>query len=96
MTPRVIIYDLSFALSVPGTGQTSRMNKLVGIREFEFVDLPSVLGLIFGVHLLPQLASLDSFHNPRDHFLVTISLTLQDDETPIDRSMTAQPHYLTL
>ena len=91
----MIIYDLSFALSVPGTGQTSRMNKLVGIREFEFVELAFCSRInLWG----SSSASIGkpSFHNPRDHFLVTISLTLQDDETPIDRSMTAQPHYLTL
>ena len=40
----------------------------VGVLELVFVDLPSALGIIFWLYKLPQLvASIGSFHNPREH-----------------------------
>ena len=47
----------------------------VGVLELVFVDLPSALGIIFWFYKLPQLvASIGSFHSPREHLLVAISL----------------------
>ena len=67
------------------------MNKLA-IWEIEFLPLPFAPKSIVGFYLLPQSGvSLGTFHDPREHLLMTVSLTLQGGETPIWRGMIWEP-----
>ena len=61
-------------ISSPGSGQTNGAD-LAGISEPSFVSLPSALEESSGF-IRCLVVGLSRFQNPREQFLVTISLTL--------------------